>query len=161
MDKIAVIYSEYSPTIDALLCKFGNYDVKIFQKNNTIDKLDDFKLTINLCPKEFETKHNSLAVHRSLLPAFDTNNPIADAFSAGVKVTGLTIYYTQTNKILAQYPVFIYNDSHYDELVEQLRCIEQMLLPLVVEKVINNEQFEVAKLLQNSGGCGGCSKCSH
>jgi folate-dependent phosphoribosylglycinamide formyltransferase PurN len=98
-----------------------------------------------------------------LLPAFNSKEPVKDAILAGVKVTGITIYYTKSKIIIAQYPVFINNNTHYDELVQELDYIEQTLFPLVIQKVLNNEPFEVRALLNKScsGNCGGCSGCSH
>lgn len=102
---------------------------------------------------------NVITSHKSLLPSFDTKEPVKDAFLAGVKVTGVTIFYTSPRKILAQYPVFIYNDSHYDELENELACIEQYLFPAVIKKIIKNEPFEIQSLM-NVGKCGGCKGCT-
>lgn len=106
-----------------------------------------------------EHPFNVITSHKSLLPSFDTKEPVKDAFLAGVKVTGITILYTIPRKILAQYPVFIYNDAHYDELENELACIEQYLFPAVIKKIIKNEPFETQSLM-NGGKCGGCKGCT-
>lgn len=96
-----------------------------------------------------------LKVHYSLLPAFQTDDPVRDAILAGVKVTGITI--TLEDKIVAQYPIFITNDMHYDNLKLYLEEIANKLLPLVREKLENNEQFEIRDLMKSKcNGCGGC-----
>lgn len=99
-----------------------------------------------------------LKVHYSLLPAFQTDDPVRDAILAGVKVTGISI--TLEDKIVAQYPIFITNDMHYDNLKLYLEEIANKLLPLVQEKLENNEQFEIRDLMGvnvvKCNGCGGC-----
>ncbi len=103
-----------------------------------------------------------LKIHYSLLPAFQTDDPVRDAILTGVKVTGITI--TLEDKIVAQYPIFITNDMHYDNLKLYLEEIANKLLPLVKEKLDNNEQFEVKDLMgvkesKCNGGCNNCGGC--
>lgn len=106
----------------------------------------------------------NIIVHHSLLPAFQSDNPVRDAILAGVKVTGVTLTYK--DKIVAQYPIFITNDMHYDELKMYLEYIENIMTPLVAEKIANNEAFEIQTLMK-SQKCGGhschgnCEGCSH
>ena len=100
-----------------------------------------------------------LVIHYSLFPAFqDSDDPIRDAILSGVKVTGVTI--TMEDKIVAQYPIFITNEMHYDNLRLYLEEVGAKLLALVKEKISNNEQFEVKDLMSsgchNCGNCGGC-----
>ena len=100
----------------------------------------------------------NIIVHHSLLPAFQSDNPVRDAILAGVKVTGVTLTYN--DKIVAQYPIFITNDMHYDELKMYLEYIENIMTPIVAKKISNNEAFEIQALMssQKCGGkCGG--KC--
>lgn len=104
----------------------------------------------------------NINVHHSLLPAFQSDDPVRDAILAGVKVTGVTLTYK--DKIVAQYPIFITNDMHYDELKMYLEYIEHIMTPLVAEKLANNEVFEIQTLMKNQkceghtcdGNCGGC-----
>lgn len=99
---------------------------------------------------------NNLKTHLSLLPAFEnSDDPVRDAILAGVKVTGITI--TSKDRIIAQYPVFIPNDMHYDNLKLYLEQTAEALLDAVKEKLQNNEQFEIKDLLKKDcKGCGGC-----
>lgn len=99
---------------------------------------------------------NDLKTHYSLLPAFsNSDDPVRDAILAGVKVTGITL--TLGDKIVAQYPIFITNDMHYDNLKLYLEEIANKLLPLVQEKLESNEQFEIRDLMKSKcNGCGGC-----
>lgn len=100
----------------------------------------------------------NLKLHYSLFPAFhQSDDPIRDAILAGVKVTGITI--TLEDKIVAQYPIFITNEMHYDNLKLYLEQIGEKLLLLVKEKIENNEQFEVKDLMKSGcHNCGGCTK---
>ena len=97
------------------------------------------------------------------MPAFSDNEPVKEAFLAGVKVTGITFYYTNPERIIAQYPIFISNFSHYDDIERELEYLEQTIYPLILEKILRNEPFEIRKLLTKgcSGNCGGCDSCKH
>ena len=158
MKKIAVIYSKYSPVIDAI--KYTLSDCSVDCLSDT-DSTEFYDLVICLDNKKFNK--NAIACHHSLLPAFDCDEPEKEAILSGAKVTGITIYNVDTKKIITQYPVFINNDTHYDDLKQELTYLEQTLLPIVAKKIINNEPFEIKNLL-NSGcnrTCGGCSSCKH
>ena len=115
-----------------------------------------------LCNYNNPINFNALDIHHSLLPAFAGEEPEKQAILSGVKVTGLTIFYTKPKKIIAQYPVFIENDTHFDELEVQMNNLERIIYPLVIEKILKNEVFEIKNLLNshNSHGCGKCcTKC--
>lgn len=159
MKKIAILYSEYSPVIDAIKAELSECDVNVYSENNIPENLQEYNFVV-LCNYHGKYSGNALAVHHSLLPAFDKKEPAKEAMLMGVKITGITIYYTKSKKIIAQYPLFIRNDMHYDELEQELKYLEQTLFPIVIKKVINNEPFEIQKLLGSShcGGCQGCSK---
>ena len=156
MKKAAILYSEYTPLIDAIKYQLSDCKIDCLTEPNN----EKYDLVINL---GIRYNGQALACHHSLLPAFDTENPAKDAILAGAKVTGITIFYTNPRKIIAQYPVFITNNMHYDELEQELTYLEQTMLPLVGEKLINNEPFEMRTLLNKtcSGNCGGCSSCNH
>lgn len=163
MKKVAILYSFYTPTIDAILSRLEN-SAEIKCLDYIPENIEEFDFVINVNSKE-QIEINSINVHHSLLPAFGGDEPLRDAILAGVKVTGITIYFTNPFKILAQYPVFITGDKHYDDLEQEILYLEQTILPLVIEKIINNEAFEIKTLLKKqsgcSGNCGGCSGCSH
>ena len=160
MKKIAILYTEYSPLIDAI--KYQLSDCVVDCLTTSFD-MAEYDLVVNLgCAYDGE----SLSCHHSLLPAFDSDEPEKEAILLGVKVTGLTIYYTKSKRIIAQYPVFITNSMHYDDLKQELTYIEQTLFPLIVKKVADNEPFEVRSLLgktcsESCGNNGGCSGCSY
>lgn len=152
--KIAILYKEPTPLLDAMLNQLKGFDtVALKEKEN----LEDYDFIIGL---GIRNGFKGLACHYSLLPAFDTEEPVKDAILAGVKVTGITIYQTEPFKIIAQYPLIIDNSSHFDDVETQLKYLEQVIYPLVTEKYLKNEPFEIQNLL-NTGGCSGkCSGCN-
>ena len=156
MKYIAVLYSEYTPLIDAIKYQLQNCEIDCLTKPNK----KKYDLVINL-GVQFEGQ--ALCCHHSLLPAFNCKEPVKEAVLAGVKVTGITIYYKNPEKIIAQYPVFINNNTHFDELEQELTYIEQTLFPIVIQRILNNEPFEVRTLLNKtcSSSCGGCTSCNH
>ena len=159
MKKVAVLYSKHSPLIDAIKYHLSDCDIDLLTSHENLASYD----LIVLSNYNGDFKENGLKCHHSLLPAFNSTEPEKDAMLEGVKVTGITIYSTNPYKIIAQYPVFIHNNMHYDELKQELDYIEQTLFPLVIRKVLNNEPFEVQTLLSKScsGNCRGCSSCNH
>lgn len=111
-------------------------------------------------------------IHPSLLPAFKgSKDAIKDAFMAGVKVSGVTIHWVTSDvdggKIIAQYPVFITNETHYDEFEAQMHQLEHQLYPVVIESILNDKVFDFMDLMKKScgshGSCGkddgGCKGC--
>ena len=159
MKKIAILYSEYKPVIDAI--KYALSDC-ITDCLTECENISDYDLAVNLTDFKINAD-NVISCHYSLLPAFDCEEPVKEAILAGVKVTGITVYYTKTQKIIAQYPVFINNETHYEDLQQELTYIEQTLLPIVIKKILNNEAFNVKAIMKNgcNGKCGGCSSCNH
>ena len=162
MKKLAILYSEYTPTIDAVKFQLdGIAEIDTFKNEDEIDfELYDVVAAINYSD---ETKNNVLKTHYSLLPAFDGNEPVRQAIMAGVKVTGITFYYSAKGEIIAQYPVFIQNGAHYDEIVQECSYLEQTIYPYVIEKILKNEPFEIRNFMSRnscSGNCGGCHGCS-
>lgn len=159
MKKIVIIYSKYTPTIDAIIAYLKDFEVKAV---NSVEEIGACDLLVNT-NYEKEIPQNHINVHYSLLPAFSDNEPVKEAFLAGVKVTGITFYYTNPERIIAQYPIFISNFSHYDDIERELEYLEQTIYPLILEKILRNEPFEIRKLLTKgcSGNCGGCDSCKH
>lgn len=158
MKKLAVLYSEYSPVIDAIKYTLSDCTVDCLTKTDNTESYD-----LIICLNNIKSKGNAIACHHSLLPSFDGDEPEKEAILKGVKVTGITFYYINTGKIITQYPVFINNDTHYDNLKQELTYLEQTLMPVVVEKILKNEPFDIQKLINKGcgGNCGGCSSCSH
>lgn len=159
MKKVVIIYSEYTPTIDAIIAYLKDFEVKAV---NSVEEIGACDLLVNT-NYEKEIPQNHINVHYSLLPAFSDNEPVKEAFLAGVKVTGISFYYTNPERIIAQYPIFISNFSHYDDIERELEYLEQTIYPLILEKILRNEPFEIRKLLTKgcSGNCGGCDSCKH
>lgn len=103
-------------------------------------------------------------IHPSLLPSFKGKDAIKQAFLAGVKITGITIHWVEKGvdegKIIAQYPIFIENGMHLDEIEAEIHDIEHKLYPIVIEKVLEDKVFDFQDLMKSScsgGSCGGCS----
>ena len=157
MIKVAILYDSFVPVVDALKAKLTDCcTVDCFNSLNF--EQSNYKLIISL--KKECCGFNVLKSHHSLLPAFDCIDPEKEAFLAGVKVTGITVFFTSPHKIIAQYPIFIQNDMHYDDLEKELEYIEQILLPEIAIKVIKNEAIDIQKIMNNKscGGCKGCQK---
>lgn len=99
-------------------------------------------------------------LHPSLLPAFKGPDAISRAFFSGVKVSGVTVHFINDdiNKdtVIAQYPVLISNLTHYDEFENEIHALEDLLYPIVIEKLLNNQVFDFSDLIQNCGSCSGC-----
>lgn len=159
MKKLALLYSTYTPTIDSIIAHLKDFDVTCL---TALDNLDTYDLVANINYKS-EIEQNHVAVHHSLLPAFESKEPVKDAILAGVKVTGITFYYTNPKKIITQYPIFISNASHYDDVAKELEYLEQTIYPLILERLLENKPFEIRNLLSKgcSGNCGGCNSCKH
>ena len=160
MKKVAIVGSKNSPIADSVITKLGGIEFDCFEALS--DKLLDYDLIICTEHQDKNNKYNILCSHYSLLPAFDTEEPVRDAILFGAKVTGITVLFTKPKRIIAQYPIFIHNETHYDELINQMKYVEQIFFPMVVEKLIKNELFESQYLMQSSkcGNCGDCNKCS-
>jgi len=157
MEKIAILYSQYSPTIDALKYQLHDYEIDCYDSENNISQNYKIIFSVNY---DKTCQFNHIRCHHSLLPSFDCNEPEKEAILNGVKVTGIT--FLQNNKIIAQYPVFITSDMHYETLKQELDYIEQTLYPIIAEKILKNEPFDIKTILGKSSCCsGGCSGCSH
>ena len=156
MKKVIILYSEYSPLVDALKYRLSDFDVVCQTTSDNIQE-DDIVFLTNYkgC---FDG--DAIACHYSLLPAFNSETPVKDAILAGVKVTGLTIYRTKTKQIIAQYPIFVKNEMHYDELLQELTYAEQTIYPITAEKILSGEAVELNSL-NGCGSCGGCKVCNH
>lgn len=103
---------------------------------------------------------NEIKIHYSLLPAFDCDNPIKEAFLAGVKVSGVTIYRESDKKILAQYPVLIENTTHFDEFEKEMLKTGDILYKKVIECIEQDKVFDFTDLFSHNS-CTGCGKCHH
>ena len=104
MKKLAILYSEYSPVIDAIICQLEDIvEVDSFRNLPENYQIYDLVVSVNYRGEE---NIKLLKCHHSLLPSFNSDEPVKDAFLAGVKVTGITVYFTKPERIIAQYPLF-------------------------------------------------------
>jgi phosphoribosylglycinamide formyltransferase-1 len=110
-----------------------------------------------------EAMQKVINIHPSLLPAFKGSaNAIQEAFLAGVKVSGVTVHWVTSDvdggAIIAQYPVFITNEMHFDEFEVEMHGVEHKLYPIVIEKLLEAKIFDFSDLMKSNcgGGCGGC-----
>ena len=75
-------------------------------------------------------------IHPSLLPSFKGLGSIEHAYRLGVKITGCTIHWVNTEidggKIIAQAPVRIMEGDDLDMVAARIQAAEHMLLPWVV-----------------------------
>ena len=106
-------------------------------------------------------KNDDIKLHYSLLPAFDCDEPLKEAFLSGVKVSGVTVYRVSDKKILAQYPVLIENSTHFDEFEKEMKKTGKVLYDKVLECLEQDKVFEFSDLFSNAqcGNCRGCGKC--
>ncbi len=155
MKNVLILYSEYLPVIDAIIS--ANNDTKFETMTEIPENLEQFDLIIDV---NFvgEINANVLKCHHSLLPAFSGEEPVKEAFLAGVKVTGITIF--DTKRIIAQYPIFISDEVHFDDIEKELEYLEQVIFPIVVKKIVANEPANLKTMLSGSKDkCRGCSGC--
>ena len=77
-----------------------------------------------------------LNLHPALLPSFKGAHAIADAWNAGVKVTGVTVHLANEDydkgPIVAQEPVAVLEDDDLDSLEARIHQVEHDLYPRVL-----------------------------
>ena len=80
-----------------------------------------------------------LNLHPSLLPAFPGRSAIADALSAGVTETGVTVHYVDagvdTGPIIAQWRVPVTEGMELGALTQRVHEVEHHLYPAVIGQV--------------------------
>ena len=80
-----------------------------------------------------------LNLHPALLPSFKGAHAIADAFNAGVKVTGVTVHFANAEydkgPIVAQRAVEVAENDTLDSLEEKIHAVEHQLYPAVVQMI--------------------------
>ncbi len=112
--------------------------------------------------KEIFKENIVIRLQPSLLPAFDVKEPVKNAFLAGVKVSGVTVCRLnkegQNDKIMAQFPVLIDYNSHFDEFAENMRKTEEMFYPIVIKQILENKPFSFSCIMGSgcNGDCGSC-----
>ena len=85
-------------------------------------------------------------LHPALLPSFKGAHGIADAFAAGVKVTGVTVHLANEEydkgPIIAQEPVRIEEDDTLESLEAKIHAVEHELYPRVL-RIIAEGRMQV------------------
>lgn len=171
--KLAIIQSENIEIIEAIKIYFENKDVQIvyFKDLNDIDTdfdliaLTGFKTYL----KHYKKSSQIINIHPSLLPAFAISNALQEGYTSGIKVSGISIHTVDKDKffgkILAQYPILIGLNTHFDEYKQEIFEISKKLYPIVIECMLYDKIFDFTDLLKASctNSCGGCNggKCSH
>jgi phosphoribosylglycinamide formyltransferase-1 len=78
-------------------------------------------------------------IHPALLPSFPGAHGIADAFAAGVKVTGVTVHFANARydegPISAQRALEIHEDDTLESLEERVHTIEHELYPQALQLI--------------------------
>jgi phosphoribosylglycinamide formyltransferase-1 len=78
-------------------------------------------------------------IHPALLPAFAGAHGIADAFDAGVKVTGVTVHFANERydegPIIAQQALEVREDDTLESLEERIHAVEHELYPQVLQLI--------------------------
>ena len=97
---------------------------------------------MRILPSEIVKRYHKkiVNIHPSLLPAFPGLNAIESAFSAGVKVTGVTVHYVDegidTGPVLAQVPITISSGETLSSLEEKIHRVEHQLYIRVIEQIL-------------------------
>ncbi|MDY6359331.1 MAG: formyltransferase family protein [Cyanobacteriota bacterium] len=159
MKKIALYNTEL---IKPFKQYFASNDVEV-KEISSLGNTDDFDMVIIYNCPDFVTK-NSINIHPALLPAYKgVLNPIIEAFNDGVKVSGITVH--KGDKILAQYPVLLSTDTHFDEFEQDMQNVQNKLVPVVVDCLLQDKVFDFQDLFKspcvtslNCKGCGACHK---
>ena len=152
MKKIAVIYSKYSPVIDAI--KYTLSDCSVDCLSDT-DSTEFYDLVICLDNKKFNK--NAIACHHSLLPAFDCDEPEKEAILSGAKVTGITIYNVDTKKIRGRFNKdeelnvsYVAEKKNYDKYLKHINEEEENFKNRRIKRFVKKEtQLNVENLKEN------------
>ena len=137
MKKLAIQKSNIS---QELTTYFLNKDVDVCEFL-TVDDIDyDLFDLIVVDDYEYELPINSINIHSSLLPAFPQTDAIEKAFMYGVKISGITI--SNNNNIIAQYPVFISTDMHFDEFKQEIMKAKLQLSKMIIWDILTNRAID-------------------
>jgi len=169
MKKLAIIKSDNIELIEAIKIYFKEKPVNITVYNclKEVQSVDTVVMTDFLYqPEPVKFSGTVLTIQPSLLPAFACSGALKEAYTSGVKVTGLTIYRadeTGYGKIIAQYPVLIGITTTFCDLSEEIMSACKRLYPAVINSVLNDTVFDFQQIFSTgcSSCCGsGCSGCN-
>lgn len=168
MKKLLLLTSD-SALADSVKTKLTDTEVTVSENTSIIsDNYDLIALaddTINLSSEQINIAP-TIRLHNSLLPAFNSAEPVKDAYLEGVKVTGVTVHRVEktdmTGLILAQYPVLIDSYTSYGQLETEIKNIGNKLYPLVIKSVLDDTVFDLVEFLADKPKhkCSNCGKCS-
>ena len=84
-----------------------------------------------------EYKDRILNIHPALLPSFKGTHGIKDAFEYGVKISGVTVHFVDSEldngPIIMQAPVFIGQDKTLEKFEEKIHKVEHKIYPQAVK----------------------------
>lgn len=170
MKKI-ILLSENKNLEESIKKHFTNQDIKITVLNNlkNIDTTDTDLIALDDKTESIIEHQQIINLHPSLLPAFDCEDSLYKSFISGIKVGGITIHRVEKGKfygeILAQYPVLIGLETHFDQYKNEISQLSQSLYPKVIEAVLFDKVFDFVDLFNHScqKGCNklhkNCSSC--
>lgn len=162
MKKIALYNSNIEETIKTC---FSDCEISVISEIADFSKFDIVILNdYNGYLPENNGKTTVLNIHPSLLPAFEGENAIENAFKYGAKVSGITVQNVYTKQIIAQFPVLIGIDTGVNEFIDEMTQIEKYLLPPVIKAILEDRVFDFGDILNKntcsrrncSGNCSGC-----
>ncbi len=146
---IAQEYGIKSIHIDTMRkgARFSNEASALYKKTLRDWNIDLVVLAgfMKILPPDFveEFSNKIINLHPSLLPAFKGKDAIKQAFEAGVKVCGCTVHFVNNEldggKIIAQKVVEVSPDDTLESLEEKVHKAEHILLPSVVEEIVNGK----------------------
>ena len=84
-----------------------------------------------------EYKNRILNIHPALLPSFKGTRGLKDAFEYGVRISGVTVHFVDSEldngPIIMQAPVFISQDDTLDKFEEKIHKVEHKIYPQAVK----------------------------
>ena len=90
-----------------------------------------------------EYKDRILNIHPALLPSFKGTHGIKDAFEYGVKISGVTVHFVDSEldngPIIMQVPVFIGQDETMEKFEEKIHKVEHKIYPRAVKLFCGNK----------------------
>ena len=156
MKKLAIQSSNISRQ---LVLYFLSRNVDVSEFSSDIDK-NDYDL-IFYDDYRGELADNILTVHESLLPSFHECNSVENAFSFGVKISGVTI--SSNFGIVAQYPVFLSEGMHFDEFRTEILKAKYKLSKMVIENILEDRFVDYSSIFADNGNkncnCTNCKGC--
>ena len=143
-----VIKRALNHNVETLVFNPKDYAKKSEYEAMIVKKLDELKIDIiclagymRICGKTLLDSYEGkiINIHPALLPSFKGAHGIADAYSYGVKVFGVTVHYVDagmdSGKIIDQEAFHIQDGDTVDDVEEKIHAIEHVLYPSVLEKL--------------------------